>query len=340
MQLRVNQSEALAIKGVLLNLTTRSAFKLFILALALGAISIALDLALPWLPAAIVATYGGCLLYSEIKGHVSHSDLTNNSPYFLGFVLFLFSLFVTFTRYALHPEQMQMGFVIRELGASLLTTVVGLPFRQWLFAYDPGQQEQDAYYRTLEEELRRSAGEFKRSQVELVKLVSEFVETRKTLFADEQLASESYISNLKRAISVFDGAISEYPITISSALDSCSKTLTKLKTKIEALTTSVDLLDPTQLQQTETEFQNLKDQTVALRENLEILSQTVIALTSKADAVPEAASRLYNTVSKAAMDGEKELRTVLSLVVSDVGDIDKLLTEFVSMQANKINGAH
>ncbi len=93
------------------------------------------------------------MLYAEIKGHVSHSDLTNNSPYFLGFVLFLFSLFVTFTRYALHPEAMQMGFVIRELGASLLTTVVGLPFRQWLFAYDPAQLEQDAYYRTLEEEL-------------------------------------------------------------------------------------------------------------------------------------------------------------------------------------------
>ena len=277
----------MAIKRVLLNLTTRDAFKLFILALALGAISIAVDFALPWLPAAIVAIYGSCLLYAEIKGHVSHSDLTNNSPYFLGFVLFLFSLFVTFTRYALHPEAMQMGLLMRELGASLLTTVVGLPFRQWLFAYDPAQLQAGCVLPHIRKKSLGGALEAsKRSQVELVKLVSEFVEARKTLFADEQSASELYCRNLKRAISVFDGAISEYPIAISSALDACSKTLAKLKTKLEALTTSIGQLDATQLQQTEIELQKLKDQTVALRENLSILSQTVTELTSKANAFP------------------------------------------------------
>ena len=164
---------------------------MFIIALALGTAAIAFDFHLPWTPAAIVAGYGTCLLFATLKGHSSLSDITTNSPYFLGFILFLVSLFITFTRAGMTPQHIDFSYVVRQLGVALLTTIVGLPFRQCLLAYNPLQQEQDEFYRTLEEELRRSAASFKRAQVELVGLVTEFITSRKTIFNDEITASLS-----------------------------------------------------------------------------------------------------------------------------------------------------
>ena len=231
-----------------------------------------------------------------------------------------------------------MAFVIRELGASLLTTVVGLPFRQWLFAYDPAQHDQDSFYRTLEEELRRSAAEFKKSQIELVGLVEQFVEVRKTLFAEEQIASEQYIGNLKRAISMFDDSFGKYPLLISSALDSCTKVFNKMKTKLENLSTAMDNLDSSQLQQLETELQKFKEQTLVLGSSLDMLNRSVAQLTLQAGQIPEAVSQVYGSVSKAAGQGAAELKNNLDVLLRDIQNIDKLLTEFVDMQALKIAG--
>jgi hypothetical protein len=325
-----------SIKDALVNLTTRGAFKLFLCAIALGAVSVAADFWLPWFPALVVALYGSCLVYAEIKGHVSLSDLTNNSPYFLGFILFLFSLFITFLRYGRQPEQMQMGFVIRELGASLLTTIVGLPFRQWLFAYDPAQQDQDLFYHALEEELRRSAGEFKKSQIELVGLVEQFVETRKTLFAEEEAASEKYISNLKRGVSVFDESFAEYPSLISSALDSCTNILGILRTKLEVLSTTITGIDASNLKQAETELQKLTEQSAALRESLGLLAQSVVGLTARAGLIPRVVAEAFNSTKTIAADSATQLRDQLSVLRKDIADIDALLTEFVKMQTVRI----
>lgn len=298
----------------------------------------AADFALPWFPALVVAVYGSCLVYAEIKGHVSHSDLTNNSPYFLGFVLFLFSLFITFLRYGRQPEQMQIGFVIRELGASLLTTIVGLPFRQWLFAYDPAQQDQDLFYHALEEELRRSAADFKKAQIELVGLVEQFVETRKTLFAEEEAASEKYISNLKRGVSVFDESFSEYPSLISSALDSCTNVLGTLRTKLDLLSTTITGIDATNLKQAEMELQKLNETSAALREGLGQLAQSVVGLTARAGSIPRVIAEVFNSAATITADGVTQLQDRLSVLRKDVEDIDKLMTEFVEMQTSKITG--
>ncbi len=286
----------------------------------------------------MVAFYGSCLVYGEIEGHVAHSDLTKNSPYFLGFTLFLFSLFVTFTRYEHHAEQLQMAFVIRQLGASLLTTVVGLPFRQWLFAYDPSQRDQELFYNALEEELRRSAGEFKKAQVELVGLVEQFVETRKTLFAGEQVAAELYVSNLKRVVSVFDQTFSEYPQLISSALDSSTQAVTKLKTKLEAMAAAVASLDSSQMQQVEAELQKLKEQLVGLSDNVGSLTQSVGGLTARANSIPLAMTNMFDSASTVAAAGLGKLQAQLGVLIKDVEDVDRLISEFVGIQTLKVVG--
>ena len=180
------------VANYLLKLTSRKAFNLFVAAAALGAVSIFFDIGIPWIPALIVTVYGLLLFYSAKTFLVTHSDLTNNSPYFLGFLFFLMTIFATFHAINNSGDNIDVGLVLRQLGAALLTTIIGLPFRQLLFAYAPGQQDQDTYYRNLEEELRRSATEFRKSQSELVHLLRDFIKTRATLFAEEEAASRKY----------------------------------------------------------------------------------------------------------------------------------------------------
>src|SRR5271157_1291349 len=66
----------------LLKLTSRKANQLFLIAALIGSVSIWFDIGVPWLPAVIVVIYG-MLLFCAAKFYlVTHSDTTNNSPYF------------------------------------------------------------------------------------------------------------------------------------------------------------------------------------------------------------------------------------------------------------------
>src|SRR5690242_770686 len=105
-----------SLKEYLLNLTSRRAFHLFLLALVVGAISIWSDLLLPWIPAFVVLAYGLTLFYAAKVLFVSHSEMTNNSPYFLGFLFFLFSIYRSFSGF--DASQLMTSKVISQLGAA------------------------------------------------------------------------------------------------------------------------------------------------------------------------------------------------------------------------------
>ncbi len=152
------------IRAYFLNLTSRRAVLLFLMALGAGAILIVANVCLPWSPPLIVVIYGSVLLVTAKFYRVPHSDMTNNSPYFLAFLFFLLSLATAFWNLRLASADLQLGDIVHQLGGALIATIVGIPFRQLLFAYSPEQADQDLYFRALEEELRRSATEFKRSQ--------------------------------------------------------------------------------------------------------------------------------------------------------------------------------
>jgi DNA repair exonuclease SbcCD ATPase subunit len=190
----------------------------------------------------------------------------------------------------------------------------------------------------LEEELRRSAGEFKKAQVELVGLVEQFVETRKTLFADEQNASDQYVSNLKRVVSLFDKTFSEYPHLISSALDSSTKAVENLQARLEAMAVAVASLDSSQLQQVEAELQKLKEQMVGLSDGVGSLTQSVGNLTSRSNDFPIAMGQMFNSASTIAAEGLSELHTQLRVLIKEVGDVDRLISDFVRLQTLKVVG--
>lgn len=343
-----------SVKKYLLNLTTRRAAHLFIASLLLGSAAIWFNFALPWLPALIVAIYGSVLLYTTKVYIISHSEMTNNSPYFLGFLLFLVSLVRTFTGISIEGADVQLGFIIRQLGSALATTIVGLPFRQLLFAYSPAQADQDLFFRTLEEELRRSATEFKRSQAELVQLLQEFVEARKSLFSDEEKASRRYVKSLERAISLFDDDLTNYPKVIAGAISASAQSASTLMDKLRELAQAVSNTDSTQITAAIEQFESIRTSAVSLSEELRNLRGSVKELQNSAGELPAAVQRhlqeakldfdaarvdireqLYGAKNDLA-SVRGELLEKIKTIQSDIDQIDKLLTDFANLTQERI----
>jgi hypothetical protein len=280
--------------------------------------------------------------------------MTNNSPYFLGFLLFLVSLFTTFSRLSMDAADLQVGFIIRQLGAALLTTIVGLPFRQLLFAYSPAQADQDLFFRTLEEELRRSATEFKRSQAELVTLVQEFIEVRKTLFGDEEKASRRYVRNLEKAAALFEQDLTNYPTVISSAISACAESVSALMEKLRELAQATANADGKQISAMIAQFDAIKTGATTLSQELGNLRLSVEQLRSSSATLPavvkqhlEAAKSDFDAARAAvkmqlgmAKSDFEVVRTELSSKVgtiqNDIEAIDRLLTDFVAVIRERI----
>ena len=327
----------MTIENYLLNLTTRRAATLFFAAFALGCISIFIGIGLPWTPAIIVAVYGVILFYAEKKYLVSHTEMTNNSPYFLGFLFFLFALAITFHNLlGQEATDTQLQYVIRQLGSALFPTIVGLPFRQLLFAYSANQADQDLFFRTLEDELRRSAAEFRRSQVELVQLVQQFIEMRRGLFSEEEKASRRYVENLEKAVALFDTSLSDYPIVISSTLGSCAQSMHGLKEKLLELSQAAEHTDPRQLSDMVAQFDSVKTSAGSLTSELSNLKSTVEHLRGFAESVPTSLKEQLVS-AKADLDGVRsDLRGEITSIQCDLAAIDKVLTDFVIVAQGRI----
>ncbi len=101
---------------------------------------------------------------------------------------------------------------------------------------------------------------------------------------------------------------------------------------------SIVQIDSRQLQEAATELDNLKQQTVTLRENLELLNHSVSGLTSKAESIPATVLQISKSVSRTAEEGLTDLKAKLDLLRGDIEGIDKLVTEFVEMQTRKVTG--
>jgi hypothetical protein len=304
--------------------------------LILGGASIQAELALPWTPGLIVAAYGGVLLYSEMACGVTHAEMTNNSPYFLGFIFFLFSLLTTFRNFSSHGADAQFDYIVRQLGTALLPTIVGLPLRQLLFAHGPSQADQDLFFRTLEDELRRGASEFRRSQAELVQLVQQFVEMRKGLFSEEEKAARDYVHTLERAIGMFQESLANYPSVISTALSACAQSVHALKEKLRELNQAAQQTEPNQLSNMIAQFESVKASAGTLAGELSELRKTVEQLRLLAGAVPGTIKEQLASVKVDVDQVRSELIVKVATIQSDLTAIDKVLSDFVAVAQVRI----
>jgi hypothetical protein len=317
----------------LVNLTSRRAVILFLISLACGTLFIVADIGLPWTPALVVCAYGAVLLYCAKVLLVPHSEMTNNSPYFLGFLFFLISLLRTFWSVSSLSDDLQLGPMVHQLGGALLSTVAGLPFRQLLFAYSPSQAEQDIFFRTLEEELRRSATEFKRSQVELIQLIQEFVEARKVSFSEEEKASQHYIKSLEQAVGLFEQSAATYPAVISSALSTCAQSLQVLQEKTRALSQAAQTLAPEQISGIVTEFAAVRETSASLARDLGGLQIAVVQLKQLAAGLPEG---MLRGAQQEFDEVRRQMRRRVDEIQVDLSAIDKVLNDFVALTQERI----
>jgi hypothetical protein len=324
------------LRTYLVNLTSRRAVHLFTISLACGILFIVDDIGLPWTPALVVCAYGAILLYCAKCLLVPHSEMTNNSPYFLGFLFFLISLLRTFWSVSSLADDLQLGQMVHQLGGALLATVAGLPFRQLLFAYSPSQAEQDIFFRTLEEELRRSATEFKRSQVELIQLIQGFVEARKGIFSEEEEASRQYIRSLQKAVGLFEESAANYPAVISSALSTCAQSLNVLQEKSLELSQAAQTLSPEKIKDIVIQFTAVRDSSVDLTRGLGGLQSAVVQLERLANGLPSSIGGNLRGAQTEFDEIRLRLRRSVNEIQLDVSAIDKVLTDFVVLTQERI----
>jgi hypothetical protein len=333
--MKTEEGATLIVKEFLLNLTTQRAFVLFFIAFALGASSIFFDFGLPWLPAAVVLAYGATLLYCATALQVSHSEATNNSPYFLGFVFFLASLLKAFYSVSLEGGG-QLDTVIHQLGAALLTTIVGLPLRQALFAYSPSQADQDLFFRDLEEQLRRSAAEFRRSQVAMVELIKEFVASRRSLLNDETLAIQQYVNSLSKAAGVLDGSINSYPNAISATLESCTKRFGELDGQIQKLATAARSVDGAALKVSLESLPTLGAAIKELDTSIATLRTSLLGAKQSADSMPGNFQRQLSDLAQQLSAIPLAAREQIAILKGDISNIDQILNSFIVLLKRRI----
>jgi hypothetical protein len=243
-----------SLKRLLLNLDSVKAALLFLTSLAIASVSIVSNFGVPEIPIALVLVYSFILFAASHWFFVSHSEMTKNSPYFLAFLLFLVALFAIFRD---ANGDLQPTTILPRLGAALIPTIIGLAFRQLLFAIDRAQKDHDVFYRTLEEELQRNAVEFKKAQIQLVDLVHDFTETRATLLAAEERAARDYISHMQGAVAVFDEAGTAYPKAILEAITALNRRLTSVLQKIDQAISATSSIDVTAVSTAEAALRSL-----------------------------------------------------------------------------------
>ena len=217
-----------------------------------------------------------------------------------------------------------------------MATVVGLPFRQLLFAYSPAQADQDLFFHSLEQELRRSATEFKRSQAELVQLVQEFVEARKGLFHDEEQASRRYVRNLEKTVELFDDTLNKYPELIKSALSHCAQSLLALAEKSAELSRSAQSLTTQPFADLVTQFATVRDRTSEMAEEIVKLQQSLNQINIVASELPESVSNQARIAAVTFDQLHNALRDQLQVIKNDVSAIDGVLTDFAELMQERI----
>jgi hypothetical protein len=152
--------------------------------------------------------YGLLLLRSQTSHFVSLDESVKDSPYFLGFLLTLVALFKALTIAAAqladtstvpHGAASLPHLLLTAAGAAILPTVAGLFMRQALLARDPSEDARSAVFESLAEELRKHTVAFSSSQKQLIRLIDEFVRTRRDQLASEESAAASYVKHLEAA---------------------------------------------------------------------------------------------------------------------------------------------
>lgn len=233
------------------DLTPQRTSAAFFAAIVIGIAGILVPWRLAWMPTlvstAAVAAYGTLLWFAQHRYFVAHSHEVKNSPYIVGFVMTLASLFVLFWRSGkgLVDGTADPDLVLGQIGAAIFTTVVGILWRHTLFTHDTAERQQDEVLRLYATQLRDQAVELDKSQRQLVKLIQEFVEEREKLFNREEQAFQQFVTGLEKGAQLLKQIETEFPARFKSALEGVDKASAALAAGVDATAKNIELVAPT-----------------------------------------------------------------------------------------------
>jgi hypothetical protein len=336
-----------AFQKFLSSLNPHRAFRLFIFALVFSAILIFAGWGKPYSPSLPVFIYGLLLVVSQEYYYVQLGPTVKDSPYFLGFILTLVEivdiLLVGF------PQENTNGFLFKEVGAAILTTVAGLFMRQILLASDPSEETQDRIFRTIAEEVRKDTVEFHNTQTMFVKLIREFVQTREQMFSEEEKAFAQYIKAFKDS----SVKLANLPKRAESLLGALEDSGSRISQIVSALETGLNEAADSYRR----DVDNVRGSFIAAREQFnaeatslgKTLNTTIATLNDYASKLSQTASSsarisedLGNSVSGLSAqigsvhDRIEHFATDLGRIASDLKAIDQIVDELVIILRDKL----
>ncbi len=352
------------------NLTPGRAFFLFCLALATGVILIVLNLG-GWIAMIPVIVYGALLYIAQAFFLVSLDETVKDSPYFLGFLLTLSAIFKALgLASGLSSSGGGQSSLLQAAGEAILPTLVGLFMRQALLSRDPAEDVRQAVFQSLAQELKEHSSAFVGSQRQLVRLIDDFVTTRREQLGAEERAIAAYVAGLEKSTEV----LGELGATVASDVRDIHKQLvdsaTSLREKLdesastasaaskrlansidqgmgvaiaslETNTTAVaDHLHSlvSRLASTHQEFNSLTSGLVTYNEGLQSIGTAASASAAELSRLPdrlasltaEAASGLRDSLTQVTK-GNAEVAEKIQRIASDLTELDNVFEELVQL---------
>lgn len=199
------------------NLRSAKILYLFLVSFLLGALCIWFNLYNRVIPVVIVLIYS-IILFVPLKKHPIHlSDTEKNSPYFLGLIFTLFTLFDLSVKSGMEIE---LPFLFINLSIALSTTIVGLIMRQILLTISPPAEDYIKILGEIIEQLDDITAQYNKSRNIIVGFLEEYTKAKKSYSERDKKLSDKYIDTLRTQI--FSKLEKEFPEKIESVLRSMS----------------------------------------------------------------------------------------------------------------------
>ena len=95
-----------------------------------------------------------------------------------------------------------MPLLVRNMGAAILTSIVGLLIRYILVVGNPIEQRTEELILALQEEMRANVAHFKSAQQQLLQLIDDFTGAQEHLLGEQAHATSQYVATLEKSTTV------------------------------------------------------------------------------------------------------------------------------------------
>ncbi len=119
--------------------------------------------------------------------------------------------------------------VIPQIGAAMLTTIVGLFMRHFLTSGSAEVSEQEKIFKAATDDLKENVIAYKMAQVKLINLIDEFVASHQQMMEQIGIASKEHLNLLSESSDALAKLGRQYPSKINKMLDGFDEIVRKLE---------------------------------------------------------------------------------------------------------------